>query len=282
MPILDAVVLPKTQEQSSKAFVVLLQMQKHADKLQQEKEEQCMSNIKSEMPNVSPAVLALALHEVDWDVRAAVQLVSLFMDARGREWDELQQVLHRPACPLNSAVLRSQAEIFPHGLQSHAASRKDTTPAGAEQASGSDDSSPSRAKQKKKSKTKKDKSKKDKKHKKRRLPRTEKVSLSQQHSGQASVHGARTYSAIQIPVTCMMEVLMKHAVSEARCLVLTCLSPAYFDYTSFRTHMHEANNLASMASSEKQMLTGEHKKLASDLVGLWQSCVAMLRTLSQQ
>lgn len=77
-----------------KIFAVLLQMQKHADKLQQEKEEQCMSNIKSEMPTVSPAVLALALHEVDWDVRAAVQLVSLFMDVRGGELDNLQQVLH--------------------------------------------------------------------------------------------------------------------------------------------------------------------------------------------
>ena len=77
-----------------KLSALLLQMQKHADKLQQEKEEQCMSDIKSEMPNVSPAVLALALHEVDWDVRAAVQLVSLFVDARARELDELQQVLH--------------------------------------------------------------------------------------------------------------------------------------------------------------------------------------------
>ncbi|CAK0787512.1 hypothetical protein CVIRNUC_010732 [Coccomyxa viridis] len=123
-------------------------MQKHADKLQQEKEEQCMSNIKSEMPTVSPAVLALALHEVDWDVRAAVQLVSLFMDARGGELDDLQQ--------------------------SHAAARKDTTRAGAEQALGSDDSSPSRAQHRKKSKAKKDKSKKDKKHKKRRLPQMEK------------------------------------------------------------------------------------------------------------
>ena len=94
MYFLDAAVLHNDQEQSSKDFAVLLQMQKHADKLQQEKEEQCMSNIKSEMPTVSPAVLALALHEVDWDVRAAVQLVSLFMDARGGELDDLQQVLH--------------------------------------------------------------------------------------------------------------------------------------------------------------------------------------------
>ena len=94
MGFLDAVVLHDIQEQSVKVSAVLLQMQKHADKLQQEKEEQCMSNIKSEMPTVSPAVLALALHEVDWDVRAAVQLVSLFMDARGVELNELQKVLH--------------------------------------------------------------------------------------------------------------------------------------------------------------------------------------------
>ena len=134
-----------------------------------------MSTIKSEMPNVSPAVLALALHEADWEVRAAVQLVSLFMDVRGRELDELQQVLHRPACSPHSVLLYSQAEVLPHGMQSHAAFRKATTHTGGEQASGSDDSSPSRAQQRKKSKTKKDKAKKDKKHRKRRLPRREKV-----------------------------------------------------------------------------------------------------------
>ena len=45
--------------------------------------------------------------------------------------------------------------------------------------------------------------------------------------------------------------------------------------------MHGAINLASMASSEKQMLTGEQETRASELLGLWQICVAMLRTLPQ-
>ena len=44
--------------------------------------------------------------------------------------------------------------------------------------------------------------------------------------------------------------------------------------------MLKANNLASMASSEKQMLTGEQEKHASGLMGLWQICVAMLWELS--
>ena len=69
-------------------------------------------------------------------------------------------------------------------------------------------------------------------------------------------------------VTRMMVVLIRHALFIAECLALRILSPAYFEYTSRRTHLHEANNLASMASSEKQMLTGEHEKLASGLVGL--------------
>lgn len=52
-----------------------------------------MSSIQSELPTVSPAVLALALHEAKWDVRAAVQLVSLFMEARGGQMEELKDVI---------------------------------------------------------------------------------------------------------------------------------------------------------------------------------------------
>ena len=122
--------------------------------------------------------------------------VSLFTDARGRELDELQQVLHRPACPLHSAVLCSQADILPHGMQSHAASRKDTIRARAEQASGSDDSSPSRAQQRKKSKTKKGKSKKDKKHRKA-TPDANRKGISQPAPLWAgAVNSARITSAI--------------------------------------------------------------------------------------
>ena len=69
-----------------------LQVQKHAEKLQQEKEERSMSSIKEELPNVSPAVLALALQEARWDVPAAMQLVSIFLQACGSRLEDLKQV----------------------------------------------------------------------------------------------------------------------------------------------------------------------------------------------
>ena len=56
-----------------------------------------MSSIKEAVPDVSPAVLALALHEARWDVTAAVQLVGLFMQARGSMLEELKKVLLCPA-----------------------------------------------------------------------------------------------------------------------------------------------------------------------------------------
>ena len=68
-------------------------------------------------------------------------------------------------------------------------------------------------------------------------------------------------------MTCITKVLVKDAVLRAQCLVLTFLSPAHFDYTPLRTRTHEANNLASMASYEKQMLTGEQEKRASGFMG---------------
>ena len=56
-----------------------------------------MSSIKEAVPDVSPAVLALALHEARWDVTAAVQLVGLFMQGRGSMLEELKKVLLCPA-----------------------------------------------------------------------------------------------------------------------------------------------------------------------------------------
>ena len=52
-----------------------------------------MSSIKGELPNVSPAVLALALQEARWDVPAAMQLVSIFLQACGSQLEGLKQVL---------------------------------------------------------------------------------------------------------------------------------------------------------------------------------------------
>lgn len=52
-----------------------------------------MSSIKGELPNISPAVLALALQEARWDVPAAMQLVSIFLQACGSHLEDLKQVL---------------------------------------------------------------------------------------------------------------------------------------------------------------------------------------------
>ncbi|CAL5224724.1 g7456 [Coccomyxa viridis] len=118
-------------------------VQKHAEKLQQEKEERCMSSIKGELPNISPAVLALALQEARWDVPAAMQLVSIFLQACGSHLEDLKQ---KHFVPRQSAVAAGHPPAA---------------------ASGSDDSSPARPRHKRKGKSKKDKSKKDKKHKRR-------------------------------------------------------------------------------------------------------------------
>ncbi len=69
-----------------------LQVQKHTDRLQKEKEEAAMSQIKEELPSVSPAVLALALQEAKWEVKPAVHLVQLFINVKGMELAELQKV----------------------------------------------------------------------------------------------------------------------------------------------------------------------------------------------
>ena len=68
-----------------------------------------MSSIKQELPNVSPAVLALALQEARWDVPAAMQLVSIFLQACGSQLEGLKQVL-----PCSRRTLPSS--IFIHGL----------------------------------------------------------------------------------------------------------------------------------------------------------------------
>lgn len=68
------------------------QVQKHTERLQKEKEAAAMSQIKVELPSVSPAVLALALQESKWDVGPAVQLVQLFISVQGVQLAKLQKV----------------------------------------------------------------------------------------------------------------------------------------------------------------------------------------------
>lgn len=70
----------------------LPQVQKHTERLQKEKEEAAMSQIKEELPSISPAVLALALQEAQWEVVPAIQLVQMFLNVRGIQLAELQKV----------------------------------------------------------------------------------------------------------------------------------------------------------------------------------------------
>ncbi|KAK9905919.1 hypothetical protein WJX75_008954 [Coccomyxa subellipsoidea] len=70
-------------------------VQKHTERLQKEKEEAAMSQIKEELPSISPAVLALALQEAQWEVVPAIQLVQMFLNVRGIQLAELQKALQK-------------------------------------------------------------------------------------------------------------------------------------------------------------------------------------------
>lgn len=139
-----------------------------------------MSSIKGELPNISPAVLALALQEARWDVPAAMQLVSIFLQACGSHLEDLKQVLpgslrtYPPSnilhgLNMNYCMHVKMTCIASHSVQKHFVPRQSAVAAGhpPAAASGSDDSSPARPRHKRKGKSKKDKSKKDKKHKRR-------------------------------------------------------------------------------------------------------------------
>jgi hypothetical protein len=69
-----------------------VQIQRHTERLQKEKEAAALSHIREQLPDVSPAVLALALQEVRWEVASAVDLVQRFLRARGLQLAEIQKV----------------------------------------------------------------------------------------------------------------------------------------------------------------------------------------------
>ena len=52
-----------------------------------------MGKLRLALPDISPAVLALALQEVSWETDQAEQLIQLFLSARGQQLSELQKVL---------------------------------------------------------------------------------------------------------------------------------------------------------------------------------------------
>jgi hypothetical protein len=68
-------------------------VQKHTERLQKDKEEAAMAKLRLALPDVSPAVLALALQEVKWETDQAEHLVQRFLAARGKQLAELQKVL---------------------------------------------------------------------------------------------------------------------------------------------------------------------------------------------
>ena len=51
-----------------------------------------MGKLKLDLPDVSPAVLALALQEVSWETDQAQQLLQEFLSAKGQQLTELQKV----------------------------------------------------------------------------------------------------------------------------------------------------------------------------------------------
>ena len=68
---------------------MLVQMQRHADKLQRAKEEAALKAMRRLLPDMSPGVWILALQECDWDVENATILLNTFKAVKA---DDLQQI----------------------------------------------------------------------------------------------------------------------------------------------------------------------------------------------
>ena len=67
------------------------QVQKHAEKLQRAKEEAALGKLRAQWPELSEAVLVLALEEVDWETDRATLLLHKFQSALGPKLDALAQ-----------------------------------------------------------------------------------------------------------------------------------------------------------------------------------------------
>lgn len=68
-------------------------MQKHFEKLQQEKEDAAMSKLQSLMPQLGSIVRDLALKEVDWNVDKAALLLRRFQVSNASKLTLLQRVI---------------------------------------------------------------------------------------------------------------------------------------------------------------------------------------------
>ena len=66
-------------------------MQKHSEKLQRAKEEAALGKLRAQWPELSEAVLVLALEEVSWETDLATLLLHKFQSALGPKLDALAQ-----------------------------------------------------------------------------------------------------------------------------------------------------------------------------------------------
>ena len=80
-----------------------VQVQKHAEKLQRAKEEAALGKLRAQWPELSEAVLVLALEEVSWETDLATLLLHKFQSALGPKLDALAQARQwsriRPVLP---------------------------------------------------------------------------------------------------------------------------------------------------------------------------------------
>ncbi|KAK9836123.1 hypothetical protein WJX81_003270 [Elliptochloris bilobata] len=68
-------------------------VQKHAEKLQRAKEEAALDKLRAQWPEMSEAVLVLALEDADWETDHATLLLHRFQSALGPQLDVLAQKL---------------------------------------------------------------------------------------------------------------------------------------------------------------------------------------------
>ena len=86
------------------------QVQKHAEKMQRAKEEAALGKLRAQWPELSEAVLVLALEEVSWEMDHATLLLHKFQSALGPKLDALAQA--RRQCRVHPALPRVQARLW--------------------------------------------------------------------------------------------------------------------------------------------------------------------------
>ena len=70
-----------------------MQVQKHRDKLQKEKEAALLQSLRPVLPHLPAAVLRLAAQEGQWELEPTVAILELFQTACQQQLRELAEVL---------------------------------------------------------------------------------------------------------------------------------------------------------------------------------------------